>query len=231
MRAMAKLEQVLPDRLRRRVRALNSSVVPLRWGTSDGQRVDPEALALLSLACRDREQVHFDYVRRDDEASSRLVEPHHLVSAGRRWYLVAWDLRRDGWRTFRLDRLARARLAGPRFTPRPLPAADAATFVAESLSSRPTRYVVTIQVVGAPEQVERAVRWSGGTTRHAPGGSVVELAIDHLDWLVSAIVSLVIEFGPDADAVRLVESRGIDLEAISERLSSLGASLGDVARH
>src|SRR5690606_15388810 len=104
---------VLPDRLRRRVQALHTSVVPLRWGGTGGPRIDADALALLSLACRDHEQVRFDYVRRDDEASSRLVEPHQLVSTGRRWYLLAWDLRRDDWRTFRLDRLQRPRLAGP----------------------------------------------------------------------------------------------------------------------
>ena len=236
VRAMAKLEQVLPDRLRRRVRALHTSVVPLRWGGATAPLIDPEALALLSLACRDHEQVHFDYVRRDDEASSRLVEPHQLVSTGRRWYLVAWDLRRADWRTFRLDRLARPRLAGPRFVPRPLPAADAATFVAESLSSRPTRFVVTLEVAGDPDRIDAAVRWSGGTTAPLPGGTsmeggegrVVELALDHLDWLVSTVVSLVIEFG--AESVRVVDARGIELEELAERLTSLGAALGQVAR-
>ncbi len=224
VRAMAKLEQVLPDRLRRRVRALHTSVVPLRWGSNRGPRVDPDALAALSLACRDHEQVHFDYVRRDDDASSRLVEPHHLVSAGQRWYLAAWDLRRDDWRTFRVDRMTRVRPAGPRFTPRELPAPDAATFVARSLSSRPTRYVVHLVVAGEAEQVERAVRHSGGTTTRLDDGRCdVALTVDWLDWLMSTVVSLVIEFGPDA--VELSASEGVELDELAARLDDLGAAL------
>ena len=78
----------------------------------DGPTVDADALAVLALACRDHEQVRFDYRRRDGDDASRLVEPYQLVSTGRRWYLVAWDVRRDDWRTFRLDRLERASARG-----------------------------------------------------------------------------------------------------------------------
>ena len=113
LRALAKLEQVLPDRLRRRVLAVHTNVASLQW-SNDGPVVDADALAVLALVCRDREQVRFDYRRRDGDDSSRLVEPFQLVSTGRRWYLVAWDVRRDDWRTFRLDRLERARHAGVR---------------------------------------------------------------------------------------------------------------------
>ena len=88
VRALAKLEQVLPDRLRRRVHAVHGNVTSMRWG-ADQSTVDPDALAVLALACRDNEQVRFDYRRRDGEEAARLVEPHNLVSAGRRWYLVA----------------------------------------------------------------------------------------------------------------------------------------------
>ena len=112
--ALVKLEQVLPDRLRRRVHAVHSNVVSLQWGGAP--TVDADALAVLALGCRDHEQVRFEYRRRDGDETSRLVEPHQLVSTGRRWYLVAWDVRRDDWRTFRLDRLERARLAGVRCT-------------------------------------------------------------------------------------------------------------------
>ena len=129
VRALAKLEHVLPDRLRRRVKAVHANVVPLRWGGADGPKVDAEALAVLAQACRDSEEVRFEYQARDGEETRRLVQPHQLVSAGRRWYLVAWDCRRRDWRTFRLDRLNDPQLAGARFTPRPLPAADAAQFV------------------------------------------------------------------------------------------------------
>jgi predicted DNA-binding transcriptional regulator YafY len=110
-RALAKLEQVLPDRLRRRVNAVHTNVSSMRWG-GDQTTVDADALAVLAMACRDNEQVRFDYRRRDGEEAARLVEPHNLVSAGRRWYLVGWDVRREDWRTFRLDRLNEPRLGG-----------------------------------------------------------------------------------------------------------------------
>ena len=131
LRALTKIEQLLPDRLRRRVSAQHSSVTSMPWATADDV-IDPEALSVLAVACRDHEEVRFDYRRRDGADSRRLVEPHQLVTAGRRWYLVAWDQRRHDWRTFRLDRLRVARLAGRRFTPREIPEGDAASFVANS---------------------------------------------------------------------------------------------------
>ena len=76
---------------------------------------------MLAAACRDREEVRFDYQRRDGEDSRRLVESYQLVTARRRWYLVAWDLLRHDWRMFRLDRVREPLLAGSRFTPREIP--------------------------------------------------------------------------------------------------------------
>ena len=109
LRALTKIETLLPHRLRRRVSALHSSVSSIR--RADDDIVDPEALSVLAAACRDHAHVRFDYRRGDGESSRRLVEPHRLVTAGRRWYLVAWDHHRSDWRTFRLDRLSEA-LAG-----------------------------------------------------------------------------------------------------------------------
>src|SRR6478609_4351085 len=159
VRALAKLEQVLPDRLRRRVLAVHTNVASLQW-SDGGPVVDPDALAVLALACRDREQVRFDYRRRDGDDSSRLVEPHQLVSTGRRWYLVAWDVRRDDWRTFRLDRLERPRLAGVRCAARELPGGDAAAFVAESIRTMPLPHSAVLEVDGAPDAVRDMLRWS-----------------------------------------------------------------------
>ena len=136
LRALTKIEQLLPHRLRRRVSALHSSVTSMRRAADD-DIVDPEALSVLAAACRDREDVRFDYRRRDGESSRRLVEPHQLVTAGRRWYLVAWDQHRRDWRTFRLDRLREPRPVGSHFTPREIPGGDAAGFVASSLGSTP----------------------------------------------------------------------------------------------
>src|SRR3954463_8814386 len=97
VRALGKLEQVLPKRLRRRVNALGAATVPYP-GT--GPAVDPEALATIATACRDSERLRFAYKRHDGTSSRRLVEPHRLVHTGRRWYLVAYDTDRADWRTF-----------------------------------------------------------------------------------------------------------------------------------
>src|SRR5690606_14124940 len=103
VRAPAKVVQVMPPRLRRQVEALRTHTVPSPLGT--GPTVDALALTVIAQACRDHERLRFTYTARAGEPSRRLVEPHSLVTAGRRWYLVAWDLERHDWRTFRVDRL------------------------------------------------------------------------------------------------------------------------------
>jgi len=158
LRSLTKIESLLPDRLRRRVSALHSSVTSIRWVT-DERVVDPEALSVLAAACRDSEEVRFDYQRRDGEDSRRLVEPHQLMTAGRRWYLVAWDLRRHDWRTFRLDRLSSPRLAGKRFTAREVPGGDAASFVAASLGSSLRQEHATLSIGAAITELDDVLRW------------------------------------------------------------------------
>ncbi|MEZ5371394.1 MAG: YafY family protein [Microthrixaceae bacterium] len=161
VRVMAKLAQILPDRLRRRVEAIEHSVEVLRWSPGTDQ-VSAADLTVLTQGCRGTEEVRFGYRRRDGETSRRLVEPHQLVSVGRRWYLVAWDMRREDWRTFRVDRMDEVRLAGRRFEPRPLPAEDAATFVAASLKSvRPTDLSARLVVTGPPGEVRGIAGWLG----------------------------------------------------------------------
>lgn len=120
VRALAKLEQVLPHRLRRRVSALNAFTVPMLRGPRSSA-VDPAVLTELAHLCRDAERLRFDYRGHDGTATRRTVEPHRLVCTERRWYLVAWDLDRAGWRTFRVDRLTPRPPHGPRFAPREPP--------------------------------------------------------------------------------------------------------------
>jgi predicted DNA-binding transcriptional regulator YafY len=131
VRALAKLEQVLPERLRRRVAALHSSILSL---ARSGPAVDPGLLSALAGACRDLTRLRFQYSARDGAASSREVEPHRLVHTGRRWYLVAWDLGRGNWRTFRVDRIEPRVAAGARFTPREPPEGDFAAYVLRSVT-------------------------------------------------------------------------------------------------
>jgi predicted DNA-binding transcriptional regulator YafY len=152
VRALAKLEQVLPARLRHRVAALQSVTVPLAAGTPT---VDPAALTAVATACRDHQRLRFDYHSGDGSSGVRTVEPHRLVHTGRRWYLLAWDVDRHDWRTFRMDRLAPRTPTGPRFTPRELPDFDVAAYTSWSVSTAVYRY-------------------HGRFTIHAPAGTVAE---------------------------------------------------------
>ncbi|MGQ0680515.1 MAG: helix-turn-helix transcriptional regulator [Actinomycetota bacterium] len=142
VRALAKLEQVLPARLRRQVNALQTYTVPM--SAPPGPLVDPDALVVIAQACRDFERLRFDYKSKEGVQTQRLVEPHRLVSAGRRWYLVAWDVDRQDWRTFRVDRLAKCRVEGIHFHPRELPAEDAAAYVAGAIASTFARYKAVV---------------------------------------------------------------------------------------
>jgi predicted DNA-binding transcriptional regulator YafY len=118
VRALAKLQQMLPSRLRHRISAFQTYTLPM---PSRGPQVDPDVLTVIASACRDHERLRFDYHTHAGVASRRSTEPHRLVNDRRRWYLVAWDLDRDAWRTFRVDRIEPRTPTGPRFTPRPLP--------------------------------------------------------------------------------------------------------------
>jgi predicted DNA-binding transcriptional regulator YafY len=118
VRALTKLQQVLPSRLRHRISAIQSVTMPM---PAPGPRVDPDTLPAIATACRDHVRLRFNYRTHSGTASRRSVEPYRLVNDRRRWYLVAWDIDRDDWRTFRVDRIALRRPTGPRFTPRPLP--------------------------------------------------------------------------------------------------------------
>ncbi len=118
VRALAKLQQLLPARLRHQVSAFQSYALPM---PARGPQVDPDVLTMIASACRDHERLRFDYRAHSGAASRRSVEPYRLVNDRRRWYLVAWDTDRDAWRTFRADRIEPRTPAGPRFTPRLLP--------------------------------------------------------------------------------------------------------------
>ena len=147
VRALVKLQQVLPSRLRRQVSAFQSSAlaVPAR-----GQQVDPEVLTMIAGACRDHWLLRFDYQAHSGTASRRVVEPYRLVNDQRRWYLVAWDTGRDGWRTFRADRIEPRPPAGPRFTPRALPPdREIAAQVARGAGEATWRYRARV-IVHAP---------------------------------------------------------------------------------
>lgn len=155
VRTMAKLDQILPARLRRTVNAIHDSTTTLT-GTFGGVEdpVDSTTLLVVARACRETERIAFSYTSSGGEKSQRRAEPYRLVATGRRWYLMAFDLDREDWRTFRLDRMDCVRAGGWRFEPRPAP--DAAEFVRRAISLSPYAYVAKI-VVDAP--VSEVRRW------------------------------------------------------------------------
>ena len=215
VRALAKVEQALPDRLRRRVSALDGSVVSLQRMHGDGGVVDPETLSVLASACRSNEEVRFEYRRRDRADSRRLVEPHQLLSAGRLWYLIAWDLRRNDWRTFRLDRLSDVQLAGRRFALRTIPGGDAAAYLASSVASMPRELDAIVAVRARYDRVEEALSRIEHTALDAAADScTIRVRANHLDSLVMAAARLalhapvrILEPSAVADAVHALIGR------------------------
>jgi predicted DNA-binding transcriptional regulator YafY len=163
--ALAKLDQVLPSHLRDRVAAVDAATLTLAGarasdgdgagtGTGDGPAVAPEVVAALAAACRDHRGLRFDYRDHDGAGSVRTVEPHRLVHARGRWYLVAWDADRAGWRTFRADRIALpANAVGERFVPREPPGGSFADHVTAGLAQAPWRWRARVTVHAPAERV------------------------------------------------------------------------------
>src|SRR5215207_2420182 len=191
IRALVKLEQVLPSHLRRRVNALQSVTSTL---PASGPRVDPAVLTTIAGACRDREQLRFAYRDRDDSESRRTVEPHSLVNLGRRWYLVAWCCDREDWRTFRVDRIERASPAARRFTPRTLPGDDPAAYVAANIKRMPSRYQARVTLRVPAETMEgRPYLW-GSIEPIDDATCEFRTSDDSLDWLAMRIGMLGVDF-------------------------------------
>ncbi|MFZ3498200.1 helix-turn-helix transcriptional regulator [Streptomyces sp. 5.8] len=227
VRALAKLEQVLPGRLRRRVGALQSATVAVARG--DGASVDPRTLTAIASAVAGPERLRFAYRARDGVASRRLVEPYRLVSTGSRWYLVAYDMERGDWRTFRVDRMSEPGATGARFAPRELPM-DAEEFVRRGLrggesASSTYRVDVTFAVGGGlPEWVREHVvpGGEGGALARGEGGDGGGVRVrfesaDSPEWLVARLALAGVPFtvhGP---------------EVLVEAARALGARLAEAA--
>lgn len=159
LRAMGKVVPVLPARLRKRAQALTASTVPLNSQSSATDPVDPAVLVALAQACRDHERIAFDYKDAKSAETSRRVEPVQLVNVGNRYYLVAFDLDRDDWRSFRVDRALNPSPRALRFAPREVPGGDAAAFVRAGLrgSGQPE---VSARIQASAEKLEPLIgRW------------------------------------------------------------------------
>ncbi|MEU4128536.1 helix-turn-helix transcriptional regulator [Streptomyces wuyuanensis] len=214
VRALAKLEQVLPSRLRRRVSSLQNATIPLTRG--DGATVDPRTLTALAAAVTGRERLRFGYRSGEGAESKRLVEPYRLVSTGRRWYLLAYDLGREDWRTFRVDRVRDPFATGARFTPRELPTGgDAAEFFSASMARNQPELALDISFAAPAERVaSRLPGYLGTPEPTGPGTCRLRgRSQDSLEWIALRLALVDCEFtvhGPPA---------------LSEHLKEMGARL------
>ncbi|WUD76161.1 YafY family transcriptional regulator [Streptomyces sp. NBC_00510] len=191
LRALAKLEQVLPSRLRRRAQAMEAVAVA-RPATVPGA-VAQDVLTAIGAACRDHERLRFDYRAHGGTVSRRTVEPHGLVHHGRRWYLLAWDTDRQDWRTFRVDRMDPKSPTGPRFTPR-RPPADAASYVARGVTSRAYRHQAVVVVHAPAETVVEYAGWYATVESTGPDSCVLRTGSESLDALAVYIGMLGVDF-------------------------------------
>ncbi|GAA1099084.1 YafY family protein [Kitasatospora arboriphila] len=162
VRALAKLLQVMPSRLRHRVDALADATVAM---PGNGPVVQAEVLTAIAAACRAHERLRFDYRTHDGEESRRGAEPHRLVHSGTRWYLVAWDTARADWRNFRVDRITLRPPHGPRFVPREPPEQDVRRWASWEVAVGQYRYQARCTVHAPAEEV---------VTRTTPTSAVVE---------------------------------------------------------
>lgn len=212
LRALAKLEQVLPPRLRRQVNTLQGVTVSLAR-RRPGRSVDPAMLTQLSRLAREHFAVRFDYSDRREQASQRRAEPYRIVNAGQRWYLVCWDLDRDAWRTFRVDRIRPGLSVGPRFTPRPLTDEEVEALVSRGVPPEARQHQARI-VVDAPaaELAERLGPWVGTITAIDDRSCLLETGADNLEMLAGYLGFLGAGFSvtepPElVDQVRLLAAR------------------------
>lgn len=219
VRALAKLEQVLPSRLRHRVATLQAATTPLTSG--DGASIAPETLTVIASTIAGKERLRFAYRAKDGTESRRRTEPYRLVSTGRRWYLVAYDLDREDWRTFRVDRVSQPFATGARFTPRELPTGSAAEYLRQSMHQRQETYEYAVTFAAPAEVVAaRIPAWLGAPEPLGEHSCRLRATTgDAVDWLAVRLAMLGCEFTvhEPEELVRCVRELG-------ERLSRAGSA-------
>ncbi|MDN5749905.1 MAG: YafY family transcriptional regulator, partial [Pseudonocardia sp.] len=220
LRALTKLDRVLPTRLRHEVRALSGSVESFGGGRTP---VDPEVLMTLARACRDEVEAGFDYPS-GSGVSRRRVEPYRLVASDRRWYLLAFDLDRDDWRSFRVDRMTEVAPRSWRFRPRAAP--DAATYVQEGVTSRVYPHRARFLVHASADTVRAQIPASAAVVRPRGDESCeVRSGAGNLDFVLMHVLLL----GHDFEVLDPPEL-GRRCRLLAERLLAAGAPVqADVA--
>lgn len=209
--ALAKFEQVLPAALRERVNAVGGLLRSVRPRTAS---IPQEMLGRLALACRDHERLRFHYLAADGVETDRLVDPHAVVSTHRTWVLVCWDLRRDDWRTFRLDRISRLTETRVHFAPREMP---------DRSTGEPAQQHELVVVLEMPcaDVIETFGRWAEGAAPSAPGWTRWPIRAETVAGLLSALVWIPegVEYRVEGDleTVAVVRAAGRRLQSALAR--------------
>ena len=208
--ALSKLEHVLPPRLRTQLEDISEATVSTV--TSSASPADHGALALTASAARSRQRMRFAYIDNEGRRSERHVEPLRLVHTGRRWYLVAFDIDRDDWRTFRLDRVTEPRATGMRSARRPAP--DPVEFVNRGVAIDAYAHRASVRLMVSRERAAHAIpRTVGALEAIGPEETRLVIGADDLNWLARYLVSFPWEF--------VVE----EPEELAKELRRLGRSL------
>jgi predicted DNA-binding transcriptional regulator YafY len=207
LRALAKLEQVLPPRLRRQVATLQGVTIHVR--RRPVTTIDPTMLTEIARLAREHFTLRFDYSDRRQAATQRRVEPYRIVNSGQRWYLVAWDLDREDWRTFRVDRIREGMSPGPRFTPRELTDAQVEALVSRGVPVEARRHQARVLVQArAADLAERFGPWLGTITAVDDTSCILETGADDLEMLAGYLGLLGADFSVSEppDLVRAVRA-------------------------
>jgi predicted DNA-binding transcriptional regulator YafY len=195
--ALTKLRQVLPAPLRDRVDALGEVVIGVGRGTRPqpaDAAIELGALMTLAMCCRRSERVTFTYLDAADRITDRRVEPHRLVSLGRRWYLVGFDLDRYDWRTYRVDRITEHAATGHRNTPRDTP--DAAAQVTEGVAVKAFDIHATVRIHTTAEEAARHISPTDGVIKPCPDQPdqcIVTIGGDP-EWIAQYLIGLAVHF-------------------------------------
>jgi predicted DNA-binding transcriptional regulator YafY len=224
LRALAKLEQVMPARVRQRCQKVQQAVVAMPRAAA---AIDARTLTTIATACRDNERLRFDYRSHAGASSLRDTEPHRVVHDGRRWYLSAWDRDRGDWRTFRVDRLTLKTPVGPRFVPRPPPDGDVVAHVARGIDRATWLYRARVRVQASAADLSRRLPASVTVERIDDATCIAHVGADTPEILSQYLAML----GADFDVVDAPELRR-HLRALGERLlrAAKGPSRGQAAK-
>lgn len=213
LQLLGKLDQLMPTRLRRRATALHAVTMSLRGGMPP--LVDAGLLSDIATACRDARVLRFGYRSHAGDGSQRHVQPTRLANYGRRWYLIAWDIDRSDWRSFRVDRMDKARATGDSFVPRPVPA-DVATRLERGIAYEPFACRITLRLQGGVEELQAVLPvWCGVLEPEAATHSLLHVGAESPEHLLAQVLMI----GQD---VELVEGEAMSPE-LRKVLSRMGA--------